>query len=241
VSSTSRQRRAPRPPAAPVEAVVPLARRLVDAPSPNPPGDERAIAAEVAAALAELALPSPQVLARSARRPNLLTALDFGAGGRHLCFSGHLDTKPIGDARWTVPSDRATLEGDRLYGRGAVDMKGAIAAMIVAAARLAADPPTCGRLSLLFTADEEDGAAFGAHFVAAEGLLAADGVVIGDAASLPADFAWLHLVSRGIARFRIEEGSDHCHSSLCDRTSAINASVEFARLLVACAYRGGTS
>jgi succinyl-diaminopimelate desuccinylase len=182
VSSTSRQRRAPRPPAAPVEAVVPLARRLVDAPSPNPPGDERAIAAEVAAALAELALPSPQVLARSARRPNLLTALDFGAGGRHLCFSGHLDTKPIGDARWTVPSDRATLEGDRLYGRGAVDMKGAIAAMIVAAARLAADPPTCGRLSLLFTADEEDGAAFGAHFVAAEGLLAADGVVIGEPA-----------------------------------------------------------
>ena len=237
MSSASRQAPAPRPAATPVEAVVPLARRLVDAASPNPPGDERAVAAEVAAAIEELGLPTPQVLARSERRPNLLTTLDFGAGGRHLCLSGHLDTKPIGDALWSVPSDHATLEGDRLYGRGAVDMKGAVAAMIVAARRLAAHPPSCGRLSLLFTADEEDGAAFGAHFVAAEELVAADGVVIGEPAGLAADFDRLHLVSRGIARFRVEVEGDQGHSSLSDRSGAVNASVELARLLVAFADR----
>jgi acetylornithine deacetylase/succinyl-diaminopimelate desuccinylase-like protein len=166
-----------------------------------------------------------------------LTTLDFGPGGRHLCLSGHLDTKPIGEAPWTVPADRATLDGNRLYGRGAVDMKGAVAAMIVAAARLAADPPPCGRVSLLFTADEEDGAAFGAHFVAAERLLDADGVVIGEPAGLAGDFDRLHLVSRGIARFRIEVEGDQGHSSLSDRTGAVNASVELARLLAAFADR----
>lgn len=217
--------------------VVELARRLIDAPSPNPPGDERAAAAVVVDALRELGLPSPRVIARAEHRPNLLATIDFGAGGRHLCLSGHLDTKPIGTAAWSVPADRATVDGDRLYGRGAVDMKGAIAAMIVTAARLAADPPAHGRLSLLFTADEEDGAEWGAHHVAEAGALAADGVVIGEPAGLAEDFDRLHLVSRGIARLRIDVNGDQGHSSLSDRSGAVNASVELARLLVALADR----
>jgi succinyl-diaminopimelate desuccinylase len=219
------------------EAVVDLAQRLIGAPSPNPPGDERAVAAVVVEALHELGLPSPEVIARAEQRPNLLTTLDFGVGGRHLCLAGHLDTKPIGTATWSVPSDRATVEGDRLYGRGAVDMKGAIAAMIVATARLAADPPPSGRLSLLFTADEEDGAEWGAHYLAEQAVLSADGIVIGEPGGLVEDFDRLHLVSRGIARFRVDVDGDQGHSSLSDRTGAVNASVELARLLVALADR----
>jgi acetylornithine deacetylase/succinyl-diaminopimelate desuccinylase-like protein len=80
-------------------AVVEIARRLVDAPSPNPPGDERAAAAVVVEALSELDLPRPQVIARSQHRPNLLTTLDFRSGGRRLCLCGHLDTKPIDTAQ----------------------------------------------------------------------------------------------------------------------------------------------
>jgi succinyl-diaminopimelate desuccinylase len=217
--------------------IVELARRLIDAPSPNPPGDERAVAAVVVEALSEGGLPRPQVVARSERRPNLLTTLDFGPGGRHLCLSGHLDTKPIGTGEWSVPPDRATLDGDRLYGRGAVDMKGSIAAMIVAAARLVSDPPANGRLSLLFTADEEDGAEWGAHYVAEQGILNVDGIVIGEPAGLAQDFDRLHLVSRGIARFRVEADGDQGHSSLADRIGAVNASVELARVLVALSDR----
>jgi acetylornithine deacetylase/succinyl-diaminopimelate desuccinylase-like protein len=218
-------------------AVVEIARRLIDAPSPNPPGDERAAAAVVTETLVGLGLPSPRVLARAEHRPNLLTTLDFGSGGRHLCLSGHLDTKPIGTAEWSVPSDRATIDGDRLYGRGAVDMKGSIAAMIVAAHRLTSKPPPAGRLTLLFTADEEDGAEWGAHYIAEQALLAADGAVLGEPAGIAQDFDRLHLVSRGIARFRIDVNGDQGHSSLSDRTGAVNASVELARLLVDLADR----
>ncbi|HVX33295.1 MAG TPA: M20/M25/M40 family metallo-hydrolase, partial [Solirubrobacterales bacterium] len=157
------------------ERVVELTGRLIAAPSPNPPGDEIAVAAVLREALAEAGLPEPRLIARDDARPNLLTTIDFGPGGRHLALCGHMDTKPVGDAAWSVDPFRATVDGDRLHGLGSTDMKGALAAMVLAAARLAAEPPTAGRLSLAFVADEEDGAAFGAQHLVASGELDADG------------------------------------------------------------------
>ena len=134
--------------------VLDIARELVSTSSPNPPGDERAAAALVQNLLPELLLPGARVIARNESRPNLLITLDFGPGGRHLVLSGHLDTKPVADAAWSVDPFGADVEGDRLYGLGSADMKSAIAAMLVAASRVASDAPSRGRLSLLFTADE---------------------------------------------------------------------------------------
>jgi acetylornithine deacetylase/succinyl-diaminopimelate desuccinylase-like protein len=181
-------------------------------------------------------------LARTPHRPNLVVTLDFGPGGRHLCLCGHMDTKPVGDARWQVDPARATIDGDRLYGLGSADMKGAIAAMIDAAAGLASSGPTAGRLTLLFTADEEDGASYGARYLAGGALAEAgvpsiDGVVIGEPGGLDADWDLLHLVSRGIARLRLSAAGDQGHSSLAARTGAVNASVELARLITAFADR----
>lgn len=222
----------PRP--GPVD-VVELARDLVRVPSPNPPGDERAVADAVRSRLPELGLPDAEVISLDDTRPNLLISLDFGTGGRHLVLSGHLDTKPIGDAEWTVDPLAADVDGDRLYGLGSADMKAAIAAMLVAAGRLAAAPPQRGRLSLLFTADEEDGAAVGAHHVAATVPLGADGVVIGEPGGLETDFDRLHLVSRGIARLRLTARARQGHSSLSGATGTRNAGVDIARLVTAVA------
>jgi acetylornithine deacetylase/succinyl-diaminopimelate desuccinylase-like protein len=219
-------------------SVIDLTAALVAAPSPNPPGGEGAAAEVVAVALRERGLPAPVTIARAGDRPNLVATLDFGPGGRHLCLSGHLDTKPVGDAVWSVDPMRATIDGDRLYGLGSADMKGAVAAMVEAAAALAAAGPPRGRLTLLFTADEEDGAAYGARHLAegalAEaGLPAIDAVVIGEPGGIDADWDRLHRVSRGIARLRVTAGGDQGHSSLAERTGAVNASVEMARLLAA--------
>jgi len=219
-------------------AVVELTSALVETPSPNPPGGERDVAGVVRDALRERGLPEPRVIAKDPARPNLAVTLDFGPGGRHLCLSGHLDTKPVGDAEWSVDPLRATLDGDRLYGLGAADMKGAVAAMIEAAAALAADPPPRGRLTLLFTADEEDGAAYGARHLAGgalaeAGLTGVDAVVIGEPGGIDADWDRLHRVSRGIARMRVTVRGDQGHSSLAEHTGAVNASVEMARLLAA--------
>jgi succinyl-diaminopimelate desuccinylase len=82
----------------------------------------------------------------------------IGRSGPHLCFAGHVDVVPPGDeAAWTHgPFDAAVDEGV-LYGRGAVDMKGAIAAMMAAALRWTQgrDEADTGSLSFLITVDEE--------------------------------------------------------------------------------------
>ena len=76
-------------------------------------------------------------------------------GGAHLAFAGHVDVVPPGDG-WTGSPWSGEVRGDLLYGRGAVDMKGAVAAFVAAASRGVG--PT---LSLLVTGDEEGPATYG--------------------------------------------------------------------------------
>lgn len=78
----------------------------------------------------------------------------LGSDGPNLCFAGHTDVVPPG-ANWTVPPFDAVIHAGRLYGRGATDMKGAIACFVAAVARLLAARPIRGSVSLLITGDEE--------------------------------------------------------------------------------------
>ena len=80
-----------------------------------------------------------------------------GGNGPHLMFAGHTDVVPTGDiARWSHGPFSGAVENGLLYGRGAVDMKGAIACMIAAIARLHKKGITLpGSVSLLITGDEE--------------------------------------------------------------------------------------
>jgi succinyl-diaminopimelate desuccinylase len=81
-----------------------------------------------------------------------------GTGGNHFCFAGHSDVVPVGDlSSWTIGPFAAELSGGYLFGRGAADMKGAIAAFTDAAARFIARRGRNfgGSISLLITGDEE--------------------------------------------------------------------------------------
>lgn len=80
-----------------------------------------------------------------------------GAGSPLLVFAGHTDVVPTGDAsHWTFPPFEPTEHEGMLYGRGAADMKGSLAAMVVAAERFAVKHPNHqGRLAFLITSDEE--------------------------------------------------------------------------------------
>ena len=80
-----------------------------------------------------------------------------GHDGPHLAFAGHVDVVPPGDG-WTSGAFTPTVRGGLLYGRGAVDMKGAVAAFVAAVSRIAAD---AGRITLIITGDEEGPATFG--------------------------------------------------------------------------------
>src|SRR2546421_2683081 len=83
-------------------ACVELARELVATPSPNPPGDERAIAAVVRDAMTSFGFRDVRTPAREPERPNVVG--EVGEGARSLILTGHVDTKPPGDAaEWEVP------------------------------------------------------------------------------------------------------------------------------------------
>lgn len=86
-----------------------------------------------------------------------LLAVRAGSGPVHFGFAGHLDVVPPG-VGWTGDAFAPEIRGDLLYGRGAVDMKGSIAAFVAAAA---ATPAEAGTISLIITGDEEGPAIFG--------------------------------------------------------------------------------
>lgn len=65
-------------------------------------------------------------------RPNVAAVWPGTGGGKSLLLSGHMDTVPRGSAKWNYDPFGATIEGNRMYGLGSNDMKGGIAAMLVA-------------------------------------------------------------------------------------------------------------
>ncbi|CAM4184788.1 succinyl-diaminopimelate desuccinylase [Serratia silvae] len=83
--------------------------------------------------------------------------------GSTLAFAGHTDVVPTGDEKnWDNPPFEPVIRDGMLYGRGAADMKGSLAAMLVAAERfVAANPDHQGRLAFLITSDEEASATHG--------------------------------------------------------------------------------
>lgn len=164
------------------EAVLSLAAALIETPSPNPPSEERAVAERLAAWLREHNVDAAVLGVEAANAPqaNVFARVRGAGGAPPLILSGHLDTVPPGEGAWQRDPYRAVREGGRLYGLGAADMKGAVAAMCIAAVRLQRAGTLRGDLLLAFTSGEETGSR-GARALAQSGLLdGAAGLVIGE-------------------------------------------------------------
>ncbi|WP_304168239.1 succinyl-diaminopimelate desuccinylase [Phenylobacterium aquaticum] len=101
----------------------------------------------------------------------------FGTARPNLCFAGHTDVVPVGDAAaWTREAFAAEIVDGVLIGRGAVDMKSAVAAFAAASARAIAAGHVKGSLSFLITGDEEGVATHGTKLVVE--ALAAEGEIL---------------------------------------------------------------
>ncbi len=86
--------------------------------------------------------------------PNLFARL--GMKGPHLCYAGHTDVVPAGDEQaWSYGAFNPHIEGGVLYGRGASDMKGSVAAFTAAVSKFIENGAFDGSISLLITGDEE--------------------------------------------------------------------------------------
>jgi succinyl-diaminopimelate desuccinylase len=160
------------------EDLVALALDLLAVDTQNPPGDTRALAGFVADYVADLPVDVERVAVDPAK-PNLLVTL-AGAGDRTLLYDGHLDTVPFDADDWTH-DPLGERDGDRVYGRGATDMKGSLAAMLLALrahAETDGEPPA--DLVFAFVSDEEVGGDAGLPALLAGDHLDADACVIGE-------------------------------------------------------------
>lgn len=216
------------------DRLVQLACDLISAPSPNLPGDETAPAAVLTEALREFGLPDPEIVSAEPHRPNLIVRIDGAKPGPSLGLGGHLDTKPVGDAagQWRTDPFTPTIQGDRLYGLGSTDMKGAVAAMLLAGAAFASVADhAAGSLTLVFTADEEFGSAKGAAFLARSGRLNIDALILGEPSGVTTDWEALRTVSRGVTGFRVAVQGTQMHSSISDQIPSVNAIEAMATVL----------
>lgn len=135
---------------------VELTQDLVRLRSINPPGDEEPCARLLGDVLSSAGF---KVTAHSfaESRTSIVATLPGSSDLEPICFTGHLDTVPLGSAPWTREPLAGEIDGDRLYGRGSSDMKSGVAAMTLAALALAKLPQRKAGLVLIFTAGEETG------------------------------------------------------------------------------------
>ena len=149
------------------DRTVDLLRRLISINTVNPPGNEEAVQLHLKEVL-EAAGFECELLTAVEGRPNLVARLRGGSDGPSLAYLGHADTVLADASDWTVDPWSGELRDGQVWGRGALDMKGQVAAEVAAAAALAEEGwrPEAGELLVIVTADEEAGAAVGAKWLA---------------------------------------------------------------------------
>lgn len=213
-----------------MSAALDLLRDLVRIPSPNPPGDTQAVAAYVAEAMrragCQVLTPAPDA------KPEAVNAIaTIGQGAPVIMLHAHIDTVPIaGDEaqRWTVDPYAATVKDGRLYGKGSVDDKAPLAAMMAAVLHAAAHRDRLhGTLVLVAAAEEEVGGQLGTRWLAEAGHLPeCDFIVVGE--QTHNRVATAH---KGVLRATVRTTGRAAHATNPDR--GINAITAMARVVLA--------
>ena len=149
------------------DEVTDLLQRLIRVDTTNPPGNETA-AAELLRDYLETNGVACELIAKVPERANLVARIP-GSGGPSLLFLSHTDVVLADPAEWSVPPFSGELRDGEVWGRGALDMKGEVAASAVAIASLARDEfRPSGDLIFAATADEEVGDDFGLSWLCRE-------------------------------------------------------------------------
>lgn len=190
---------------------------LIEIPSPNPPGDTTAVAGYVSAELDRLGLPV-QAFAPRQDRPNVVAALG-DEDGPHLLLNGHLDHFPPAAQGWDRDPYRAEVRDGRLYGVGVTDMRAGLASSLFLARLLVdASIPMAGRLTLVFSSDEESGGRWGTEWLLQNvPSLRADGCLVGDQCGTDVVGAG----EKGLCWLRVQTSGQRAHGAYGSARSAI--------------------
>jgi succinyl-diaminopimelate desuccinylase len=190
--------------------LVDLAETLIGYDTRNPPGRTVDVVEWIESTLDGTA-PSLDRIAVDPEKPNLLATLP-GRTEYTLCFNGHLDTVPFDEGDWSHDPLGERVDG-RLYGRGATDMKGAVAAMLQVAfayARTGTDPPVT--LQFAFVSDEETGGDAGLTTLLERDDFAPDACVVGETTSRNERYS-VSVADRGNIWLTLEASGTAAHGS----------------------------
>ena len=148
---------------------VDLLGRLIRMNTVNPPGDEAAVQEFLKGSLMAAGFEC-ELLAAEQGRPNLVARLRGETDGPTLTFLGHVDTVRADPGEWSFDPWAGDVVDGWVRGRGALDMKGQVAAEVAACVALGGNGwrPEAGELLLVLTADEEVGGGLGAHWLCRE-------------------------------------------------------------------------
>ena len=181
---------------------VGVLQELIRLRSVNPPGNEAEVARAIARRAAEWGLEA-RLVPVAEDRPNVLVRLAGGGERPAVLLSGHTDTVPPGEVPWDHDALSGELDNGVIWGRGAVDMKGGLAAMLVAMATLVRRGwRPRGDALLAGTVGEEVDCLGARHFLDAGGLVGVGWIVIGEPTNLDVVAAhrgalWLEIVAHG--------------------------------------------
>jgi succinyl-diaminopimelate desuccinylase len=204
------------PPWAAGSEVAALAQELIKIDTTNPPGGELTVAVLLAERLRAAGIIS-ELQCFAPGRANLVSRRRGRGTQGALMLSGHLDTVPADEPAWKVPARDGVIRDGRLYGRGALDMKGSVAAMVVAYECLcASEEVPAGDIVLALTAGEETDSVGAAALCASDLLAGVEATLIGE----PTDFG-VGIGHRGALWVRVEADGVPAHGSQPD--AGVNA------------------
>ena len=207
-----------------------LLQDLVRIPSPNPPGDTRAVAAYVADWMRRAGC-MVQTLAPPAKPDAASVVATPGQGDPVIMLHAHIDTVPVAQdeaQQWSVDPYAAAIWNGRLYGKGSVDDKAPLAAMMTATHHAAQQRDSLrGTLVLVAAAEEETGGQLGTRWLAENGHLpACDFIVVGEQT-----YNRVATAHKGVMRATVRTTGRSVHATNPDR--GINAITAMARVVLA--------
>ena len=168
----------------------------------NPPGNEKPLAEMLASYMKDRGIEAT-VSDLGDNRANVTGCIKGSGERKALMLNGHLDVVPTGLTPWDTPPFDPVQVGDKLFGRGASDMKGGLAAMIVAAAIVkASNKPLKGDLIITGSADEEAGSLGARAYREQEGLDDIGAIIVGEPSSCCINISekgalWIEVITIG--------------------------------------------
>jgi succinyl-diaminopimelate desuccinylase len=182
--------------------VAALARQLIEIDTTNPPGRELAAAVLISERLRKVGV-SSELQCVAPGRANLVSRRRGRGTRAALMISGHLDTVPVHELAWTIPAQEGVIRDGRLYGRGAVDMKGAVAVVVAYERLCASEDVPAGNIVLALTDGEETDSVDASALCASDLLAGVDATLIGEPTDLGVGIGhrgalWVRVAAEGV-------------------------------------------